>query len=288
MPEPDPGGIPRMENQDLTPCVISSRGGLGGEGRGPTRAGDDGGGAEPAPRANRARARRDAQPRRSARKAPGHAPVDAVGYDAAGIFVLNREEVFPGYGLSWRKIAATVRRGIRRSSSGHRPAPRSRPGARRARAADGRGRRGARRAPRPAVRDGAPRDAVGAGRSGLRGRAPRRRDEPRERRARRLRRGGRGDAAPLRGRGCDRRREGDPLPPLRPEGAPGGAAAARAGNPGAVGCHRVARHPRLGRRGLLPPALRDRWGLLRSHPSSPTEGWGSSSRTCRGRGAWRR
>lgn len=36
----------------------------------------------------------------------------AVGYDAAGIFVLNREEVFPGYGLSWRKIAATVRRGF--------------------------------------------------------------------------------------------------------------------------------------------------------------------------------
>ncbi len=36
----------------------------------------------------------------------------AVGYDAAGIFVLNREEVFPGYGVSWRKIAATVRRGF--------------------------------------------------------------------------------------------------------------------------------------------------------------------------------
>jgi sigma-B regulation protein RsbU (phosphoserine phosphatase) len=36
----------------------------------------------------------------------------AVGYDAAGIFVLNREEVFPGYGLSWRTIAATVRRGF--------------------------------------------------------------------------------------------------------------------------------------------------------------------------------
>ena len=36
----------------------------------------------------------------------------AVGYDAAGIFVLNREEVFPGYGFSWRKIAATVRRGF--------------------------------------------------------------------------------------------------------------------------------------------------------------------------------
>ncbi len=36
----------------------------------------------------------------------------AVGYDAAGIFVLNREEVFPGYGLSWRRIAATVRRGF--------------------------------------------------------------------------------------------------------------------------------------------------------------------------------
>lgn len=36
----------------------------------------------------------------------------AVGYDAAGIFVLSREEVFPGYGLSWRKIAATVRRGF--------------------------------------------------------------------------------------------------------------------------------------------------------------------------------
>src|SRR5512137_125252 len=36
----------------------------------------------------------------------------AVGYDAAGIFVLNREEVFPGYGLSWRTIAASVRRGF--------------------------------------------------------------------------------------------------------------------------------------------------------------------------------
>ncbi len=36
----------------------------------------------------------------------------AVGYDAAGIFVLNREEVFPGFGLSWRTIAATVRRGF--------------------------------------------------------------------------------------------------------------------------------------------------------------------------------
>lgn len=36
----------------------------------------------------------------------------AVGYDAAGIFVLSRDEVFPGYGLSWRKIAATVRRGF--------------------------------------------------------------------------------------------------------------------------------------------------------------------------------
>jgi serine phosphatase RsbU (regulator of sigma subunit) len=37
---------------------------------------------------------------------------DAVGYDAAAILVLNREEVFPGYGLSWRRIAATVRRGF--------------------------------------------------------------------------------------------------------------------------------------------------------------------------------
>ena len=37
---------------------------------------------------------------------------EAVGYDAAGFFVLNREEVFPGYGVSWRKIAATVRRGF--------------------------------------------------------------------------------------------------------------------------------------------------------------------------------
>ncbi len=37
---------------------------------------------------------------------------EAVGYDAAGIFLLNREEVFPGYGVSWRKIAATVRRGF--------------------------------------------------------------------------------------------------------------------------------------------------------------------------------
>lgn len=36
----------------------------------------------------------------------------AVGYDAAAIVVLNREEVFPGYGLSWRRIAATVRRGF--------------------------------------------------------------------------------------------------------------------------------------------------------------------------------
>lgn len=36
----------------------------------------------------------------------------AVGYDAAGIFVLNREEVFPGYGLSWRNIVAAVRRGF--------------------------------------------------------------------------------------------------------------------------------------------------------------------------------
>jgi sigma-B regulation protein RsbU (phosphoserine phosphatase) len=36
----------------------------------------------------------------------------AVGYDAAAIFVLNREEVFPGYGVSWRAIAATVRRGF--------------------------------------------------------------------------------------------------------------------------------------------------------------------------------
>lgn len=36
----------------------------------------------------------------------------AMGYDAAGIFVLNREEVFPGYGLSWRTIAASVRRGF--------------------------------------------------------------------------------------------------------------------------------------------------------------------------------
>ena len=35
----------------------------------------------------------------------------AVGYDAAGIFVLNREEVFPGYGLSWKRIAASARRG---------------------------------------------------------------------------------------------------------------------------------------------------------------------------------
>ncbi len=37
---------------------------------------------------------------------------EAVGYDAAGFFVLTREEVFPGYGVSWRKIAATVRRGF--------------------------------------------------------------------------------------------------------------------------------------------------------------------------------
>ena len=37
---------------------------------------------------------------------------EAIGYDAAGFFVLNREEVFPGYGLSWRTIAATVRRGF--------------------------------------------------------------------------------------------------------------------------------------------------------------------------------
>lgn len=37
---------------------------------------------------------------------------EAVGYDAAGIFLLNREEVFPGYGVSWRTIAATVRRGF--------------------------------------------------------------------------------------------------------------------------------------------------------------------------------
>ena len=37
---------------------------------------------------------------------------EAVGYDAAGIFVLSRDEVFPGYGLSWRSIAATVRRGF--------------------------------------------------------------------------------------------------------------------------------------------------------------------------------
>mgnify|MGYP003588641476 CR=1 FL=1 len=36
----------------------------------------------------------------------------AVGYDAAGIFVLDREEVFPGYGLSWRTIAASARRGF--------------------------------------------------------------------------------------------------------------------------------------------------------------------------------
>ncbi len=36
----------------------------------------------------------------------------AVGFDAAAIVVLNREEVFPGYGLSWRKVAATVRRGF--------------------------------------------------------------------------------------------------------------------------------------------------------------------------------
>lgn len=37
---------------------------------------------------------------------------EAVGYDAAGFFVLNREEVFPGYGVAWRRIAATVRRGF--------------------------------------------------------------------------------------------------------------------------------------------------------------------------------
>ncbi len=37
---------------------------------------------------------------------------DAVGFDAAAIVVLNREEVFPGYGPSWRRIAATVRRGF--------------------------------------------------------------------------------------------------------------------------------------------------------------------------------
>lgn len=37
---------------------------------------------------------------------------EAVGYDAAGIFLLNREEVFPGYGVSWRSIVATVRRGF--------------------------------------------------------------------------------------------------------------------------------------------------------------------------------
>lgn len=36
----------------------------------------------------------------------------AVGYDAAAIVVLSREEIFPGYGTSWRRIAATVRRGF--------------------------------------------------------------------------------------------------------------------------------------------------------------------------------
>ena len=36
----------------------------------------------------------------------------AVGYDAAGIFVLGRDEAFPGWGTSWRTIAASARRGF--------------------------------------------------------------------------------------------------------------------------------------------------------------------------------